>query len=154
MRSIAIAVPLAAIVAGPGAAFDIAQCERTTHAFHGGEADHVDHGDGWVSWRVWWSNEGVTSDLHVTDCRGSEMLVSRLREAQISGRDFDRRVAGSEVFDRHVRRSAPLRSLDELAEQLSAIGGETRLDEMTVETCACAAAYPDAGADLPRFELN
>ncbi|WP_179378471.1 hypothetical protein [Jannaschia marina] len=144
----------ALLCAAPASALTLAECERTTHISHGGEADHMDHGDGWVSWTGWWEQEGSYAELHVAQCRDHRLAVSRLKEERIADRTFDRRRAGGEVFERHMRRSTPLRAIDELAEQLTAAGGETRLGPLLDEPCACAAAYPGARGDLPPFELN
>jgi hypothetical protein len=44
--------------------------------------------------------------------------------------------------------------LPELAQALGLVGEDTRIEEMTQETCACAAAYPDARGKLTPFALN
>lgn len=151
----AAGMALAALLAAPPAlSLDLQQCDRVTHPSYGGAADHVDRGQGWVSWTGWWSNEGVYTELNVADCAARRHAVVRLHQERITDRAFDRRRQGAEVFDRHLRRSAPLWSLDELVEQLADVGGDARLMAMTMETCGCAAAYPGARGDLPRFELN
>ncbi len=139
---------------GPAVALDLAECTRITHVSHGGEARHQDIGQGWVSWIEWWSQEGVYTDLHVADCQAQRVVVSRLREEYIRDRQFDRRDDGLEVFDRHLRRSPAFYSLNDLAEELARISPDTRLEDQTKESCACAAAYPDARGALEQFALN
>jgi hypothetical protein len=146
---------LFALVGDASHALGLDQCTRTTHVSHGGERVHADHGAGWVSWIDWWSQEGVYNDLHVADCTAQQQIITRLREERIRPtREFDPRRRGGEELDRHLRRAPALRSLPELAEALSAVGEDTRIEDMTAETCACAAAYPGARGKLTPFALN
>ena len=143
-----------ALAGTPVSALDLAQCDRVTHLSHAGAARHMDHGDGHVSWVTWWAQEGVYTDLNVADCSDQTMLTSRLREENIKDRAFDRRDAGAEIFDRHIRRASAFFSLQDMADDLTRIGLETTVRPMASEVCACAAAYPDSRGDLTAFELE
>jgi hypothetical protein len=141
-------------LAAPAAALDLAQCTRTTHVSHGGEAMHRDLGAGRVAWAEWWSQEGVYVDAYVADCTEARALSTRLREENVRDRHFDRRDAGLAIIDRHTRRDPALFSLAGLADELKNTGEDIRLDDMAKEPCACASLYPDMRGAMMPFALN
>lgn len=140
--------------AGPGVALDIADCTRVIHVSHGGEAGHMDMGNGWTAWTEWWSQEGVYSDLKVTQCAEGRQLTARLREERIRDRAFDRRRAGQDAFERYMGRAPAFWRMEDLQMTLNDAGGDTRIDDIREETCACAALYPEARGELTPFALN
>ncbi|MEM7489406.1 MAG: hypothetical protein AAF390_09815 [Pseudomonadota bacterium] len=139
---------------GPAIALDLAECTRITNPSHGGEARHRDVGAEWTAWIEWWSQEGVFTDLKVADCGDHRLLTARLREENIKDRQFDRRRAGQEAFERYIGRSAAFYALADLAEALDGTARDIRIEDMTAEACACAAAYPETRGDLDAFALN
>ncbi|MEM8850579.1 MAG: hypothetical protein AAGE03_11160 [Pseudomonadota bacterium] len=147
-------IVLALSVSTPAVALDLADCMRITNPSHGGEARHQDVGAEWTAWIEWWSQEGVFTDLKVADCAGHRLLTARLREENIKDRQFDRRRAGQEAFERYIGRAPAFYALDDLAETLDGSARDIRVEEMTQEVCACAAAYPDTRGDLDAFALN
>lgn len=141
-------------LATPVAALDVAQCTRTTHVSHGGEAMHRDLGEGRVAWAQWWSQEGEFLDAYVADCANARALTTRLREANVGDRLFDRRDAGLEIIDRHTRRDPALFSLEALAADLEHTGEDIVISDMGMEPCACASLYPEMRGAMTPFVLN
>ena len=99
----------ALIVASPAAALTLADCERTTHISHAGEAGHRDFGAGRVGYGEWWSQEGTYLDLVVADCKTDAMLRTRVQEERISARaPFDRTDDAVAVIEREMAASPSL----------------------------------------------
>lgn len=142
---IRLAAYLAAVLmATPGFALTLEACTRTTHPSHAGEAAHVDYGEGLVGYVEWWSQEGVYTDVVITDCDTGKFLRTRLREERMTDRiAFDRTEAGRSVIETEMAVAPSLFSFERLAEALDRVGRDIEIAMMKDEPCACAAAYPD-----------
>ena len=144
MIRLAAYLGLALVGAQPGLALTLDACERTTHPSHAGEAAHRDFGGGHVGYVEWWSQEGVYTDVVVTNCRSGKFLRTRLKEERISDRPaFDRVEAGVSVIETEMKAAPSLVSFERLAEALDRVGRDIEIALMAEETCACAAVYPD-----------
>ena len=148
---IRLAIILFALCAGPVSALTLAECTRTTHISHGGEARHVDYGNGRVGYVDWWSQEGVYTDLVVMECRSGAFLRTRVREERVSDRYFDRTDKAIEVIVRELEAAPALFSFKRLAQALDGTGRDIELAVTEEETCACAALYPEALGDKAPF---
>lgn len=152
LRRTGAAVALIGVTVGTSVADDLSDCTRVTHISHGGEDGHRDLGAGRVIYRVWWSQEGTYSDYVVAECATGQALSTRAAEERMSARlPFDRTHAVTEVLERHAGRNPIFFDLNRLAEDLRHKGRDTRIESLAEEPCACAAAYPEAGADWRPF---
>ncbi|MEL7114716.1 MAG: hypothetical protein AAGP08_03855 [Pseudomonadota bacterium] len=125
-------------------ALDLAQCERVTHVYHGGEDRHRDLGEGRVSYMEWWSLEGVYTDLIIADCNNGQKLMTRTKEERISDRPpFDRTEKALTLLDQQMSVSPALFSLDRIADALKGTGRDIEIAALDDEPCACAALYPE-----------
>jgi hypothetical protein len=125
------------------------ECDRVTHASHGGESGHRDFGEGRVVYAEWWSQEGVYLDLIVADCGTGKALKTRTLEADISSRaPFDRTDAAMKIIETQMRASPVLFSLERLAGALKGTGRDIAVSTLTAEPCACAAVYPQMRSAL------
>ena len=70
----------------PAQALSLGDCTRVTHVSHGGQADHVDLGEGRVMWRNWWSQEGSSTDIVIADCEPGQVLMFRTAEENMNTR--------------------------------------------------------------------
>lgn len=120
------------------------QCTRVTHISHGGEAGHIDLGDGRVMWRDWWSQEGTATNLVIMDCEVGRMLDVRTAETNMhpTRTDFDRTDDAMEVIALHESGARVFATFERMAVDLDRIGRDLMISQPTDETCACAALYP------------
>lgn len=137
-------------------ALTIFDCTRTTHISHGGEADHMDLGEGRVMWRDWWSQEGTATSFSVVDCETGDMLQFRTAEENMSVERsaFDRTDDALAVLDRHQSGSRVFATFERIAADLKFIARDIAITQTTTETCACAAAYPALRGDRTEFALE
>ncbi|MEM6889959.1 MAG: hypothetical protein AAF636_17735 [Pseudomonadota bacterium] len=130
-------------------------CTRTTHISHGGEADHVDLGDGRVMWRDWWSQEGTATDITVMDCAPGERLTARTAEENMNARlPFDRTEDALAVIARHETGARVFATLDRMGTDLSVFARDVMQKVEMKESCACAAFYPDLRGEKTEFRLE
>ncbi|WP_436399480.1 hypothetical protein [Roseobacter sp. S98] len=150
------AVIIAALLsAGTAQALVPGDCTRVTHVSHGGEADHVDLGEGRVMWRDWWSQEGTATDVLVMDCGPGQVLRARTAEENMGTRlPFDRTEDAMSVIARHETGARVFATLERMADDLAVFARDVRVETATEETCACAAFYPDARGDRTEFRLE
>ena len=149
------ALLIATLAATPVAALALADCTRTTHPSHGGEAQHRDLGEGRVFWIEWWSQEGVYEDVLIADCRAGEVLRARTREERIGRRPaFDRTDKALAKIDTLMAGSAAFFTLQRVADSLKGIARDIETAALTQDPCGCAAAYPDATGAREPFEMD
>jgi len=142
------------LFAGQTHALTLAGCTRTTHISHGGEADHVDLGEGRVMWRNWWSQEGTATTFVVADCASGEMLSARAAEENMGRRHaFDRTDDVLAVLDRHQSGARVFATFTRIADDLDTIARDVMVTTATEESCACAALYPELRGDKTEFVL-
>ena len=135
---------LAIALATPVGALTLDDCTRTTHPSHAGEAEHRDYGGGNVGFVEWWSQEGVYTDVVITNCESGDFLRTRLKEERISDRPpFDRIRAGASVIETEMKVAPALFSFERLAKALDRVGRDIEIATLAEETCACAAVYPE-----------
>lgn len=151
-----IAYPLALMLTvGTAQALTLQDCTRTTHISHGGEADHVDLGEGRVMWRDWWSQEGTYSDYIVADCGPGEALRFRTAEEGVSDRlAFDRTTEALKIITDMEAGTRAFATLERMAEAVSREARDVMVKATTEEPCACAAAYPDLRGDKTAFDIG
>jgi len=142
-------------LAAPVQALTAADCDRTTHISHGGEADHMDLGEGRVMWRDWWSQEGVATDFTIADCASGEALSFRTAEERMNKRlPFDRTAKALRVVDQIHSGARVFATLPRLADALAPIARDVALEALTEEPCACAAFYAELRGDKIAFVLD
>lgn len=149
---------LAAVVAmlgGEAVALSLTDCDRTTHISHGGEADHVDLGEGRVMWRDWWSQEGTATSFSVVDCAPGTALTFRTQEENMGNRlPFDRTDKALAVIERHETGARAFATFDRMAADLGSIARDINIITLDAEPCACAALYPEARGEKTEFMLG
>jgi len=149
------ALLIALLPAGAAQALVPADCTRTTHISHGGEAQHEDLGQGRVIWQDWWSQEGIATDITVMDCGPGEALKARTAEENMGPRTpFDRTDDALDVIARHESGARVFATLSRMAEDLDRFARDVTLSVWATESCACAAFYPELKGDKPAFELG
>ncbi|MEM8578430.1 MAG: hypothetical protein AAGF60_11295 [Pseudomonadota bacterium] len=154
MKKSACALAIA-LWAMPSAALILADCDRTTHISHGGEADHVDLGQGRVMWRDWWSQEGTATDYAIVDCAPGTALRFRTAEENMGARlPFDRTDKALAIVARHEGGARAFATLDRIAADLKSTAKDVQVLTLNEEPCACAALYPDLRGDKTEFALN
>ncbi len=142
------------LVASEARALTLADCTRTTHVSHGGQADHMDLGDGRVMWRDWWSQEGTATTFVLMDCASGEMLSARAAEENMGHRTaFDRTDDVWDVLNRHQSGARVFATFERIAADLKNIARDVTITMRMDETCACAAAYPALRGDKTEFML-
>ncbi len=140
--------------ASPVQAFTLADCTRVTHLSHGGEAGHRDFGGGVVGWANWWSQEGVEDVILLADCGEGRVLRTVTRsENMVPGVPFDRTDRALAVIEPMLA-SPVMRGFEQIADRLTDLRLDPRLEPLTTEPCACAAAYPELRGDRPAFEME
>ncbi|MEE4189414.1 MAG: hypothetical protein V2I76_13320 [Roseobacter sp.] len=146
---------LFAMAATPAMALTLGECTRVTHVSHGGEADHVDLGEGRVMWREWWSQEGSSTDILISDCAPGEVLRFRTAEENMSARaPFDRTEDAMRVVARHETGSRVFATLARMSADLEKIARDVVVRVSPQETCACAAVYPQLRGQKQAFQLE
>ena len=136
------------------AALTLTDCERTTHISHGGEADHVDLGEGRVMWRDWWSQEGTATSFAIVDCRPGAVLTFRSQEENMGARlPFDRTDKALAIIARHEDGARAFATFDRMAADLDGIARDITITTLEAEPCACAALYPEARGEKTEFML-
>ncbi|MEP6196961.1 MAG: hypothetical protein ABJ162_01025 [Erythrobacter sp.] len=136
------------------AALTLADCERTTHISHGGEADHVDLGEERVMWRDWWSQEGTATSFAIVDCTPGTALTFRSQEENMGARlPFDRTDKALAIIARHQDGARVFATFDRIAADLDGIARDITITTLEAEPCACAALYPEARGDKTEFML-
>lgn len=151
----AISLGALVVAAGPLHAIEIAQCERTTHISHGGEDTHLDLGEGRVMWRDWWSQEGTATDYTIMDCAPGDALKFRTAEVNMGDEiPFDRNKDALKVVDRHEGGARIFATLTRMAEDLAPIARDVSIETWIMESCACAALYPELRGEKTAFDLE
>ncbi|MFK7743473.1 MAG: hypothetical protein AB8B47_00355 [Roseobacter sp.] len=131
------------------------QCARTTHISHGGQADHVDLGQGRVMWRDWWSQEGTSTDVTIMDCAPGTALKARVAEENMNARlPFDKTDKALEAIALHEKGARVFATLERMAADLGEFSRDVVVGIETRETCACAAFYPELRGDKEEFRLE
>lgn len=145
---------LVAVLAAPAQALTLGDCTRVTHISHGGEADHVDLGEGRVMWRDWWSQEGSSTDFRIVDCAPGRVLSFRTSEENMNARPpFDRTDDAMEIVARHETGARVFATLERMAEDLKKLARDVTVTTATDETCACATLYPALRGNKEEFRL-
>lgn len=143
------------MLGGEAVALSLTDCDRTTHISHGGEADHVDLGEGRVMWRDWWSQEGTATSFSLVDCAPGTVLTFRTQEENMGNRlPFDRTDKALAVIDRHQSGARAFATFDRMAADLDGIARDINIITLDAEPCACAALYPEARGDKVEFMLG
>ncbi|MCV3272458.1 hypothetical protein [Roseobacter sinensis] len=151
----ALALGFALLVSTPLHALSVEDCTRVTHISHGGEADHIDLGEGRVMWRDWWSQEGSATDITVMDCGPGAALTFRAAEENMNARfPFNRVEDALKVIATHESGARVFATLERMAEELKAFTRDVRIETRHGETCACAAFYPETRGDKTEFVLG
>lgn len=101
---------------------------------------------------IWWSQEGVFRDIVIADCATGKALRTRTKEERISDRlPFDRSQDVEALVEKELSAGPSLFSFDRLAAALKGTGRDTLVERMDIESCACAALYPDLLGTRARF---
>ena len=146
---------LAVCVATPAVSLTAADCTRTTHVSHGGEADHVDLGEGRVMWRDWWSQEGSATDILIADCQPGAVLRFRTAEENMNRRPpFDRTEDAMAIVAQHETGARVFATLGRMSDDLKKVARDVSVEVWAVEPCACAAFYPELRGDKETFRLE
>ncbi|MEP1537563.1 MAG: hypothetical protein ABJQ34_16440 [Paracoccaceae bacterium] len=136
-------------------AIALADCTRTTHVSHGGEADHSDLGDGRVMWRNWWSQEGTATNYSIVDCAPGAALMFRTAEERMNTRlPFERTNKALKVVERHETGARAFATFERIATDLKSIARDIEIKTLDAEPCACAALYPDSRGNKTEFKLR
>ena len=133
-------------------ALDLAQCTRVTHVSHGGEADHVDLGEGRVMWRKWWSQEGTATNYMIEDCAKGQRLDVRTAEVNMhpTRTSFDKTDDALAIIALHESGARVFATLQRIAKDLDRVGRDITISTPRAQSCACAALYPtDQGSLIP-----
>jgi len=139
----------------PAQALSLADCTRVTHVSHGGQADHVDLGEGRVMWRNWWSQEGSSTDMVIADCAPGQVLTFRTAEENMNTRPaFDRTDDAMGIVARHETGSRVFATLGRIASDLQRIARDITVTTVLQENCACAALYPQMRDEKEQFRLE
>lgn len=150
----ALALGVALSGAGEARALTLEECGRVTHISYAGEAGHRDFGGGVVGWANWWSQEGVEDVILLVDCGEGRVLRTVTRSENIApGVPFDRTDRALAVIEPMLA-SPVMRGFEQIADRLSDLRIDPRLEPLTTEPCACAAAYPELRGDRPAFEME
>ncbi|MEM9787958.1 MAG: hypothetical protein AAF801_15780 [Pseudomonadota bacterium] len=145
---------LAVLLGSQAHALTLADCTRTTHISHGGQADHMDLGEGRVMWRDWWSQEGTATTFVMVDCASGQMLSLRAAEENMGRRTaFDRIDDVWDVLDRHQSGARVFATFERIAADLENVARDVTVAMRTDETCACAAVYPTLRGEKTEFAL-
>ncbi len=135
-------------------ALSLMDCDRTTHISHGGEADHIDLGEGRVMWRDWWSQEGTATSFTIVDCAPGTALQFRTAEDNMGTRlPFDRTTKALAVIERHENGARAFATFERMAADLDGTARDIAITTLDAEPCACAALYPEARGDKTAFFL-
>ena len=133
-------------------ALSLAECTRTTHISHGGEADHRDLGAGRVMWRDWWSQEGTATGFAIVECDSGATLRFRTAEENMGPRlPFDRTAKALAILARFESTARAFAGLERIAADLKGVARDIDIMTLDAEPCACAAAYPDRRGDKTEF---
>ncbi|MEM6308943.1 MAG: hypothetical protein AAF754_02745 [Pseudomonadota bacterium] len=144
-------------IAGPLAAITPEACKRTTHISHGGEIFHRDLGEGRVIWLDWWGQEGTYHELVLVECASGETLRFRTHEHNIAGtREYHRTERAWDVVQEAHEGSRVFATLPRIAEAVkeARVAENIALTTTQIETCACAAFYPDQRGEKTAFEFE
>lgn len=142
-------------LAAPAQALSLGDCTRLTHISHGGETDHVDLGAGRVMWRDWWSQEGTSTGFRIADCGPGQVLRFLTAEENMNARPpFDRTDDALKIVARHESGARVFATLERMAADLTKIARDVTVDTETIESCACAALYPELRGDKSAFRLE
>jgi hypothetical protein len=142
-------------LAAPAQALGLRVCMRVTHVSHGGEADHVDLGEGRVMWRDWWSQEGSLTELAVLDCAPGTTLRAHTAEENMNALPpFDRTQDAMAVDARHATGVRVFAMLERMAGDLKVFGRDVGVSSHAQESRACAALYPTMRRTKEAFRLE
>ena len=150
----ALALGVALLGADEARALTLGECGRVTHISYAGEAGHRDFGAGLVGWLDWWSQEGVREVIVLADFASGEALLTITRSQNMApGVPFDRTDRALAVIEPMLA-SPVMRGFEQIADRLTDLRLDPRLEPLTTEPCACAAAYPELRGDRPAFEME
>ena len=150
-----MAVAAVMLGAGQAGAVALADCTRTTHISHGGEAAHQDLGLGRVAWLDWWSQEGSAHDIMIVECASGEALRFRTHEDNMNTRPpFHKTEKAREILEKEHQAARVFTTLPRLAAAVEDVARDIEIFTLGDETCACAALYADLRGDKPAFELE
>lgn len=142
------------VAATQASAVTLTDCTRTTHISHGGQADHMDLGEGRVMWRDWWSQEGTATGFTLVECATGAALTMRSQEENMGTRTaFFRTDDVLAILERHQSGARAFATFDRIAADLTNIARDVQQVTLTDETCACAAAYPELRGEKTEFVL-
>ncbi|WP_234417129.1 hypothetical protein [Loktanella sp. Alg231-35] len=142
------------LIAGQASALTLADCTRTTHISHGGQADHVDLGEGRVMWRDWWSQEGTATAFVLAECATGQTLSLLAAEENMGRRNaFDRTDDALAVLERHQSGARVFATFERIAADLNNIARDVEIATLATENCACGAAYPELRGEKTEFML-
>ena len=109
---------------------------------------------GRVMWRDWWSQEGTATTFVLVDCAGGDAIRMRAAEENMGRRSaFDRTDDVQDVLDRHQSGARVFATFERIAAELSNIARDVEQTTLTLETCACAALYPELRGEKTEFML-
>ncbi|AEI94459.1 hypothetical protein [Roseobacter litoralis] len=146
---------IAVFTASSAFAMTASECTRTTHVSHGGEADHVDLGEGRVMWRDWWSQEGSATDIVIADCQSGDVLQFRTAEENMNKRPpFDRTEDAMAIVAQHETGARVFATLGRMSDDLKKVARDVSVEVWALEPCACAAFYPGLRGDKEAFRLE
>lgn len=134
-------------------ALPLTDCTRTTHTFHGGEADHSDLGQGRVMWRNWWSQEATATDYAIVECGSGKALIFRTAENNMGTRvPFERTARALDILERHQNGARAFATFERIASDLKGVAKDIEIKTLAEEPCACAALYGDLRGDRKAFK--
>ncbi|WP_299725172.1 hypothetical protein [uncultured Tateyamaria sp.] len=155
MMRVALLTMCSCVLAGQAVALSLADCDRVTHASHGGEAAHDDLGEGRVMWQDWWSQEGTATSIAVVDCGPGTALTFRTQEENMGDRvAFNRTEKALAVVTRHEAGARAFATFERMATDLNGIARNIDITTLAAEPCACAALYPELRGDKTEFTLG
>ena len=153
-KFVRISFALSLTVPQVAGAVALADCTRTTHPSHGGEADHTDLTEGRVMWRDWWSHEGTATSFILVDCEPGTALTFRTQEERMTERaPFDRTSSALKIVEVHEAGARAFATFERMAADLSRVARDIDIKTLDQETCACAALYPEARGNKTEFKL-
>ena len=139
----------------PAQALGLGDCTRVTHVSHGGQADHVDLGEGRVMWRDRWTLEGSSTDIVIADGAPGDVLTFRTAEENMNTRPpFDRNDDAMGIVARHEAGARVFATLDRMAADLGKMARDVTVTMSAKENCACAAFYPQMRGEKVKFGLE
>lgn len=102
-------------------------------------------------WNQWWSQEGVSNDILIADCKTGRTLKLRTHEERVTNRFIpDQTEKALDTIRRHAA-SGPFFTLERLEAALKGTGRDKEQFVHRKEVCACHVAYPDLRGDKSEY---